>query len=340
MRDVPSLEAPAARATSPLALRQDPSAPCGAAIAGLGVALPPTAVANEPIAERLGVDERWIFKRIGVCERRVAQPGERLADLAAEAGRAALRDAGLDPAELDLVLVGTFTQDEILPNAAPLVAAALGAASAGAVDLGAACMGFLSGVALAAGAIEAGRACHALVIGAEMLTRFVDPFDRRTAALIGDGAGAVVLSGAPWPGRIGPAVLRSDDRSREIVFMTREEAKLRMDGQQTFAIAVACLCDVTREALDVAGLGLGDVDLFVYHQANARITRAVGERLGLDPARVVDCIERLGNTSAASIPLALASADRDGRLREGATLLLAAIGAGFTWGALVVEWGR
>lgn len=311
----------------------------GAAIASLGVALPPTVVPNAGIAERLGVDDHWIVKRIGVHERRMAQPGERLSDLVLRAARTALERAAVEPAELDLILIGTFTQDEILPNAAPIVAGELGAVNAGAVDLGAACMGFLSGVALAAGQIESGRADTVLVAGAEVLTRFLDMDDRRTAALIGDGAGAVVMSATDAPGRIGPFVLRANDRSRDIVYMTREEAKLRMEGQQTFVYAVDYLSDVSTEAMAAAGLAIEDVDLFVYHQANARITRAVGERLGLPAERVVDCIATTGNTSAASIPLALGVAQEEGRLHDGARILVAAIGAGFTWGAAIIEWG-
>ncbi len=311
----------------------------GAAIASIGVALPRESVPNAVIAERLGVDDHWIFKRIGVRERRMAQPDERLSDLVVAASRSALDRAGVSAADLDLILVGTFTQDEILPNAAPLVAGALGASRAGAIDLGAACMGFLSGLALAAGQIEAGRADTALVVGAEMLTRFLDRDDRRTAALIGDGAGAAVVSAVEGAGRIGPAVLRADDKSRDVVYMTREEMKLRMVGQQTFVYAVDYLSEVTLQLLEAAGLTLGDVDLFVYHQANARIISAVGERLGLPVERVVDCIECFGNTSAASIPLALDWASRNGRLHEGARVLLAAIGAGFTWGGVTIEWG-
>lgn len=311
----------------------------GAAIASLGVALPPTAVPNAAIAERLGVDDHWIVKRIGVHERRMVQPGERLSDLVLRAARTALERAGVEPAELDLILIGTFTQDEILPNAAPIVAGELGAVNAGAVDLGAACMGFLSGVALAAGQIESGRADTVLVAGAEVLTRFLDMDDRRTAALIGDGAGAVVMTATDAPGRIGPFVLRANDRSRDIVYMTRAEAKLRMEGQQTFVYAVDYLSDVTTQAIARAGLTIDDVDVFVYHQANARITRAVGERLGLPGERVVDCIATTGNTSAASIPLALGVAQEEGRLRDGARILVAAIGAGFTWGAAIIEWG-
>ncbi|HEX8646192.1 MAG TPA: beta-ketoacyl-ACP synthase 3 [Thermoleophilaceae bacterium] len=310
----------------------------GSAIASLGVALPRTAVPNGPIADRLGVDDHWIVKRIGVRERRMAEPDERLSDMAAEASRLALERAEVRPSELDLILIGTFTQDEVLPNAAPLVAAALGATRAGGVDLGAACMGFLSGVALGSGLIESGRADNVLVVGADMLTRYLDADDRRTAPLIGDGAGAVVMTATDPPGRIGPCVLRCDDRSRDVVYMTRDEMKLRMEGQQTFAYAVDYLSEVTTEAIAAAGVTLDEIDLFVYHQANARITKAVGERLDLPLDRVVNCIETLGNTSAASIPLALDVAQRECRLHEGTRVLMAAIGAGFTWGATVIEW--
>jgi 3-oxoacyl-[acyl-carrier-protein] synthase-3 len=236
-------------------------------------------------------------------------------------------------------LFGTFTHEELLPNAAPLLAGALGADCAGAMDVGCACMGFLSGVALAAGQIEARRADAVLVLGADVLTKFLDHDDRRTAALIGDGAGAAVITGTESPGRIGPFVLRADDNSRELVYMTREDEKLRMDGQSTFQYAVRYLSDVTEQALQAAGLGIADIDVFVYHQANARILRAVGERLALPPERVVDCIELVGNTSAASIPLALEHARQEGRLHDGTRVLLAAIGAGFTWGAVALEWG-
>jgi 3-oxoacyl-[acyl-carrier-protein] synthase-3 len=297
----------------------------GAAIAALGTALPRTAVPNDPIAERLGVDDHWIVKRIGVRERRMAEPDERLSDMIVRASEEALDRAGI--------------RAEDLPNAGPLVAGALGASKAGAVDLGAACMGWLTGVAFAAGQIETGRADAVLVVGAEMLTRYLDMDDRKTAALIGDGAGAAVMTAVEAPGRVGPCVLRADDSSREIVYMTRDEMKLRMEGQETFIVAVDNLSAVTCEALERAGLELGDIDLFVYHQANARIIRSVGQRLGLPGERVVNCIEKLGNTSAASIPLALAHAEREGRLHDGDRVLLAAIGAGFTWGASVVEWG-
>jgi 3-oxoacyl-[acyl-carrier-protein] synthase-3 len=325
-------------ATRPAPLAARATATRGAAIASIGTALPRTAVPNAPIAARLGVDDHWIVKRMGVRERRMVEPDESLTDLAAAAGQVALERANLDPADLDLVLVGTFSQDELLPNAAPLVAAALGATRAGGIDLGAACMGFLSGIALGAGQIEAGRADSVLVIGAEAWSRFIDPDDRRTAALIGDGAGAAVLTSTDPPSRIGPCLLRCDDRSRDIVYMTRDEMTMRMEGQQTFVIAVDCISDVTRDAVAAVGLELDDIDVFVYHQANARILKAVGERLGLRAERVVNCIALLGNTSAASIPLALEDAQRECRLHEGTRVLLGAIGAGFTWGAAVIEW--
>jgi 3-oxoacyl-[acyl-carrier-protein] synthase-3 len=319
------------------AQRSEPP-PRGASIASIGVALPRERVPNAPIAARLGVDDRWIVKRAGVHERGVLAPGERLTDLIAEAAFDALRRASLDAAALDLILVGTFTQDELLPHAAPLVAGELGATRAGVIDVGAACLGFLSALVLGAAQIEAARADAVLVVGAEALTRFLDMDDRRTAALFGDGAGAAVLTRAEPPGRIGPAVLRADAASRDAIYMTREEGKLRMEGQKTFVCAVNCLVEITWEVLDASGLALQDIDLFVYHQANARITQAVSKRLNLDSDRVVDCIEGFGNTSAASIPLALDWAVRQGRLHDGARVLMAATGAGFVWGGLVVEW--
>ena len=309
-----------------------------AGIASVGTSLPETVVGNGPIAERLGVTEDWIFSRTGIRERRVAQPGERFTDLAAAAGRDALRRAELDPSELDLVVVATMSQDDLLPNAAPLVARAIGAHAAGAFDVGAACTGFLSGLALAAAQLEAGRARHVLVIGADLMSRFVDPDDRRTAALFGDGAGAVVVSPTGGSGRIGPAVLGADGSAADLIHVRRHTGLVQMQGHETFIAAVARLAEVTLAATLAAGLELADVDLFVYHQANGRIMRAVTERLDLPGERVIDCIEGFANTSAASIPLALRRATAEGRLAAGDRVLLAAFGAGFTWGATTVEW--
>ena len=308
-----------------------------AGIAGIGTAVPERVVTNAPIATRVGVDERWILTRTGVRERRRARDDESLTGLAAAAGRDALERAGVESAQLDLVLVATFTQDELLPNAAPLVAERLGAGRAGALDLGAACTGFLSGLSLAAAQIESGRAGSVLVIGAEIMSRVVDHDARRTAALFGDGAGAAVVT-AGGAGRLGPIVLRADGSEAGCITATHGERLVRMRGQDTFRAAVARLSQSTLEVLEAAELGLGEIDLFVYHQANARILAAVAERLGLPRDRVVDCIDRYGNTSAASLPIALAEAEADGRIRPGCTVLVAAFAAGFVWGAGVIEW--
>jgi 3-oxoacyl-[acyl-carrier-protein] synthase III len=310
-----------------------------ASIASIGVAVPERVVGNSEIAARLGVDESWIEKRTGVRERRRAADGERLSDLAAEAGRAALGRAAIPARELDLVIVATFTQDELLPAAAPLVAGRIGADRAGTMDLGAACTGFLSALALAAGQVEAGRADAALVVGADLVSRVIDYDDRSTAGLFGDGAGAGVVR-AGGPGRIGPIVLSADPYTGPAcINASHADRKIRMRGQDTFRAAVARLSESTVEAVAAAGLELDEVDLFVYHQANTRIIGAVGERLGLPGDRVVDCIERYGNTSAASIPIALREAEELGRLPDGATVLVAAFAAGFVWGAGVIEWG-
>jgi 3-oxoacyl-[acyl-carrier-protein] synthase III len=309
-----------------------------AGIAAVGSALPPRAVTNETIAERVGVDATWIASRTGVHERRVAAPDLTLVDLASEAGAIALDRTGIAAAEVDLVLVATFTNDRLLPNAAPLVASRLGAVPAGAVDLGAACTGFLSGLQLAAGAVESGRARTALVIGAEIISRVVDYDDRRTAGLFGDGAGAMVITPGGH-GRLGPSRLHSDAAEAENITVSHEERKVRMDGRATFRQAVARMSEVTLEVCDDAGLTLDDIDLFVYHQANSRIIGAVGERLGLERERVIDSIALRGNTSAATIPIALDEALGDGLVADGSRILLGAFGAGLTWGAGIVEWG-
>ncbi len=312
-----------------------------AALTGIGTALPASTVHSSEIATRLGVDPGWIMQRTGIRERRIAAGDETLAGLATIAGRRALAAAGVDPASVDLVLVATFTADRLLPNAAPLVADALGARGAFACDVGAACTGFLSGLALAAAQVESGRAGTALVIGADLMSRVTDRDDRKTAGLFGDGAGAAVVcsgGGADRGGAIGPILLRSDARQADCIVAEHEQRLIRMRGQDTFRAAVDGLGDVTEELLAGAGLGVDEVDLFVYHQANARIIRAVGERLALPAGRVVDCIERLGNTSAATLPLALAHASADGELAAGDRVLIAAFGAGFVWGAGLLRW--
>jgi 3-oxoacyl-[acyl-carrier-protein] synthase-3 len=315
--------------------------PRAATITGLGHWVPSEVVPNGALAARLGVDDHWIVKRTGVHTRRRAAPNERVSDMATWAGRRALGDAGVDPYDLDLVLVATMTGDEITPNTAPLVANALGADKAGAIDVGAACTGWLAALRLAAGQIETGRAERILVIGAEALTRLLDYDDRKTAHLFGDGAGAVVLGATTDDdGAIGPIVLAADGGLGGAITCDHDERKLRMDGHSTYQTAVKRLSESTVAAVARAGLELEDIDLFVYHQANGRIIRAVGERLDLDPPKVADYVAHMANTSAASIPLTLSLLREDGRLRPGHKVLVSAIGAGFTWGAGVLEWGK
>jgi len=315
-----------------------PAPPRAATIVGLGHHLPSEVVPNGAIAERVGIDDAWIVKRTGIHARRRVAPSERTSDLAVFAGRRALQDAGVEPAELDYVLVATMSADEITPNAAPLVAHALGAVNAAAYDVGAACTGFLAGLSQAAALVEVGRAERVLLIGAESLTRLIDPDDRKTAMLFGDGAGAALIAPAGDSAGIGPISLRADGGIGDTIVATYADPFIRMDGISTFKIAIKNLSEITVFAAAQAGLELDDVDLFVYHQANGRILRAVGERLDLDPAKIADYIGQLGNTSAASVPITLSLAREDGRLRPGMKVLLAAIGAGFTWGAGVMEW--
>jgi len=317
----------------------NPRVPQGAAVAALGVGLPERRLDNAPIAARLAVEERWIVARTGIHERRVAADGETVADLATLAARRALAAADIDPADVGLVVLATMSHERLTPNGSALVAGRIGAGSAGAIDVNAACSGFVSGLALAAGQIESGRIRTAVVIGAEVLSRLLDHYDRRTAALFGDGAGAVVLTASSGPTRIGPVAFGSDGARSELITAERDEGVIHMNGHDTFRQAVDRLSESTLEACGLAGVALEEIDVFAYHQANARILTAVGERLGLDPARVVNCIDRLGNTSAATIPLALADADERGLLRPGARVLLAAFGGGLTWAATVVEWG-
>ena len=310
-----------------------------AGIAGLGTALPERRVSSAEIAERVGVSAEWIERRTGIRERRYAAPGQRVSDLAVSAGRIALKDAGLDAGVIDMVLVATVASDEIIPSTAPIVAHELGAVHAAAIDVSAACAGSLAGLAHATSWIEAGRARHVLVIGAEILTRFVDFDDRRTAALFGDGAGAMVVS-LDADGQIGPFVFGSDGGRAEVIQVTRERCLLEMEGHETFLQAVHRLSTCTHQVVGLAGVELEDVGLFVYHQANSRILAAVAERLELSPERVFDCIADLGNTSAASVPLALSAAVSSGSLQPGARVVLGAIGAGLSWGATVVTWGH
>lgn len=311
----------------------------GAALAGAGMAVPEHVMTNAAIAARLGVDEEWITRRTGTSERHVAAPGQRLDQFAAEAARVALRRAAVEAADVDAVLVGTTSAEEMSPHAAPLVAADIGAQGAAAVDISAACTGFLSCLIMGAGMIESGRARTVLAIGADLLTRYLDQDDPSSAMLFGDGAGAVVLTSADGASHVGPAVLCSDGRHRQLIRLARDELLIRMDGPAVYRHAVQLMTSVTEQAVRRAGLTLADISLFVFHQANSRIIDAVGKRLGLDPARVLDVVGSFANTSAASLPIGLAIAQRDGRLHDGDRVLLAAFGAGLVWGGVVVTWG-
>ena len=301
--------------------------------------VPETVVSNAEIADRIGVSDEWIVRRTGIKSRHIAEPQERLATHAIDAAAQALDRAGVSAADVDLVLVATTTADEVMPNAAPLVAHGLGATRAGAYDIGAACSGFLSALSVGVGQIESGRSECAVVVGVDFMSRITDPHDRATAAVFADGAGAVVLRSVGYPGRIGPIVLGADGAGADHIFAERAGGMIRMRGHETFREAVARLTLSTLQATRAAGRRLEEIDLFVYHQANGRILSAVGERLNLPPNRVVDCIAQYGNTSAATLPLALAYSESEGQLAPGDQVLLGAFGAGFTWGATVVQWG-
>jgi 3-oxoacyl-[acyl-carrier-protein] synthase-3 len=311
-----------------------------ASILSVSTELPEERLTSAELAAQLGITEEWILSRTGIRERRRARADERLTDYATRAAATALARADVAAADLDLVMVATLTQDELTPNTAPLVAHALGATHAGTFDVGAACTSFLTGLAIGAAQIESARAERVLLVGADFVTRITDYTDKRTAPLFADAAGAVVLGKAQeGGGMIGPIVLGADGSHAATITASHSDRLIRMDGPEVFRHAVNRMSEVTLTAVARAGLSLGDIDLFVYHQANARITRALGDRLELPNERVVDCIESLGNASAATLPVALAQAEQDGRLRAGSRVLLSAFGAGFTWGGGVLEWG-
>jgi len=336
VRDAAASDPAAAVAATPMPWERHLRA---AALASVAMAVPERVVTNATVAEGAGVTEQWIVHRTGVHERRHVSEGERLQDLAAAAGSQALEEAGVPAEDVDLVLVATVSSDDLLPSAAPLVAKDLGAVRAGAMDIGAACTGFLSALQMAAAQVEGGRCENVLVVGAEVLSRFVDRRDRGTSALFADGAGAAVVAPAvEGGGRIGEIVLRCDGAGGPAIRAALDEQIIHMQGHDTFKAAVQRMSEASVEAIGRAGLDLDDIGLFVFHQANARILTAVSERLGLDSSRVINSIDRYGNTSAATLPIALADARERGMLDPGMNVLLAAFGAGFTWGAGVIEW--
>ena len=334
MRPPELLDPVAIPATGPATPRQVRTAH----VAGVGHALPDEIVGNEEIAERVGVSATWIERRTGIRDRRRAAEGELLADLAADAARSALESAGVAVEDVDLVLLATITGDEITPSTASQVARALGVPTAGAVDIGAACSGFVSALGLGGAMIEAGRADTIVVIGAEMVSRVLDYDDKGTASLFGDGAGAAVLvSGAG--GALGPTLMASDGTRGSLIRINRERRLLEMDGHETFVAAVPTMAGVATDLCAQARIDISDVSLFVFHQANGRILKGVVEHLELDPERVVDCIAHVGNTSAASVAIALSMAADEGRIPENGTVVLAAFGAGLSWAGAILNYG-
>ena len=325
------------RESAPILERRFPaSANRRAGILSIAAAIPPRVVGNDAVAEQLGISPDWIVERTGVRERHVLGPDESLLDLTQSAAERALDAADVSADSLDQILVATMSHDRLTPALAPMLADRL-RTSAGAMDVNAACSGFIGALALASGQIESARADRVLVVGAERLSSLLDPSDRSTAALFGDGAGAAVVGQAGGAG-IGPFVLGSDGSLSELITAERDEAVIHMKGQDTFREAVDRMGRATVEAALAAGVELAEIDHFVFHQANVRILAALTRRLGIDPQRVAECISRFGNTSAASIPIALCDAADAGAIRTGDRVLIAGFGAGLTWGATVVEW--
>lgn len=309
-----------------------------AGVFGVGAALPEAVITNDDLPASLDTNDAWIVRRTGIRERRRLAPDESLARLAAAACAEALEDAGRGAQDVDRIIVSTITPDQITPGLAPAVAGLLGCSAIGALDLNAACAGFLVALDEAAALVESGRASCVLVCGAEALSRITDHEDRSTAVLFGDGAGAVVVAAGEL--ELGCAAFDFGCSSEHagLLYAGRDERKLRMEGAEVYRHAVRRMVESTRAALGRTALSIEDIDLFVAHQANARIIEAAAAELGLDPAKVAINVDRVANTSSASIPLALWQAERDGVLSPGARVLVAAFGAGFVWGAGVLSW--
>jgi 3-oxoacyl-[acyl-carrier-protein] synthase-3 len=318
-------------------------------VAGCGAYLPDRIVTNQDLARDLDTSDEWITQRTGIRERRIAAEGQTTADLATAAARNALEAAGIGADDLDMIVLATATPDETFPATATRVQAALGMTRGAAFDVHAVCSGFIYGLNIADNFIRVGQADKVLVIGAETFSRLLDWTDRTTCVLFGDGAGAVVLTAGEGKGDSGDrgvlsSHIHSDGRHHDLLYVdggpssTRTVGHLRMSGREVFRHAVTKMADVLGESLAANGLCAGDIDWLVPHQANRRILDATAQKLGLAPERVVVTVDRHANTSAASIPLALAEAVADGRIRRGDLIVMEAMGGGFTWGASVVRW--
>jgi 3-oxoacyl-[acyl-carrier-protein] synthase-3 len=315
-----------------------------AAVFGTGSALPVRRVSNAELAETVDTSDDWIVERSGIRFRHIAGEGETTSSLATDAARRALAAAGMAATQIDLIVLATATPDQTFPASTTLVQAALGIDDCVAFDVGAVCSGFLYAMSVAESMIRAGSATNALVIGAETFSRILDWEDRATCVLFGDGAGAVVL-GACDDGRgVLSARLHADGRHNQLLYVdggpstTGSVGKVRMKGREVFRHAITNLASVMGEVLEQAGMTAADVDWVVPHQANARILDATAKKLGLAPEKVVVTVADHANTSAASVPLALDVAVRDGRIQPGDIVVLEAMGGGFTWGAAILRW--
>ncbi len=314
-----------------------------AVITGTGSALPARRVSNAELAQQIDTTDEWIVERTGIRFRHIAGPDETTGTLAHDAARAALAAAGVVAGDIDLIVLATATPDQTFPATATKVQAMLGIDDCVAFDVAAVCSGFLYAVQVADSMIRSGATKRALVIGAETFSRILDWEDRATCVLFGDGAGAIVLEGREGVRGILATKLHADGRHNELLYVdggpstTGTVGKLRMKGREVFRHAVTNLAAVMTESLELAGIAADDVDWVVPHQANARILDATARKLGLAPEKVVMTVDRHANTSAASVPLALDVAVRDGRVREGQIVVLEAMGGGFTWGASVIR---
>jgi 3-oxoacyl-[acyl-carrier-protein] synthase-3 len=318
-------------------------------VLGCGSYLPSQVLTNAELATKVDTSDEWIVQRTGIHERRIAAPGELTSHMATRAARAALAHAHLDAQSIDLIVLATSTPDNTFPASAVSVQAELGITHGAAFDVQAVCSGFVFALATADGLLKSGAFSRALVIGSETFSRILDWNDRATCVLFGDGAGAVVLEAQEQPGTredrgILTIRLRSDGRHKSKLYVdggpssTGTVGHLRMEGREVFRHAVAMITDVVEDALQATGCAVADVDWFIPHQANKRIIDGSAHKLGIAPSKVVSTVDRHGNTSAASIPLALADAVADRRIKRGDLLLLEAMGGGFTWGAALVRW--
>ena len=320
-------------------------------ILGTGSYVPERVLTNPDLERMVATSDSWILERTGIRERRIAAPGEACSDLAVKAAERALESAEIDTADLDLILLATCTGDEPLPSTACLVQERLGAFRSGACDISAACTGFVYALSVADAYVKTGMR-HVLVIGSEVMSAIIDWSDRSTCILFGDGAGAIVVGPSEGNRGILSTHLHSDGNLGELISVPGGGSRhppsekmlseglqyLKMKGNETFKVAVKTLEDVAREALSANHLSVEDIDVYVPHQANSRILSAVADRLALPIERVIMNIDRYGNTSAASIPLALDEGVREGRIREGHHVMIGAFGGGLTWGSALIRW--